>query len=118
VPTPDDTNRTLVEVLTDLSEQGYREDFFVQEDGQVRCGRCRELSDPEALDLDGLRRLEGTSDPADMSAVLALRCPRCGAHGTAVVRYGSEAGPGEALLLRHLDDPPGRQSGQVVDPAR
>jgi hypothetical protein len=116
VDAPQNTNPTLVEVLTELSEQGYREDFFVQEDGQTKCGHCRELSSPEALELDGLRRLEGTSDPADMAAVLALRCPHCGAQGTAVVRYGSEAGPGEAILLRELEERP-RQTLDVAEAA-
>jgi hypothetical protein len=116
VDAPDDTSSTLVEVLSELSDSGYRTDFFVQEDGRTLCGECREIWTPEQLELDGLRRLEGQSDPADMAAVLALHCPGCGAQGTAVLRYGAEAGPGEAILLRDLEERP-RQTLDVAEAA-
>jgi hypothetical protein len=96
---------TLVEVLHELEATGYRGDFFVDEDdGRVCCGACRTCQAPEQVTLDGVRRLEGASDPADMAAVLAISCAECGSRGTAVVRYGPEASAGEAILLRHLDD--------------
>jgi hypothetical protein len=96
---------TLIEVLAELNGQGYDMDFFVDEDdGRVCCGKCRACVDPEDLHLDGLRRIEGASDPADMAAVLALTCVSCGSKGTAVIRFGPEASAGEAILLRHLDD--------------
>lgn len=96
---------TLVEVLSELESIGYDVDFFVDEnDGHVRCGVCRVSRAPAEVELDSLRRLEGASDPGDMTAVLALRCPRCGSRGTAVVRFGPEATAGEAALLQHLDD--------------
>lgn len=97
-------NVTLVDVLRTLSEAGYDTDFFVQDDGNVCCGRCRACQPPEGLALDGVRRLEGASDPADMAAVLAVRCDACGSRGTAVVRFGPEASAGEAILLTGLDD--------------
>jgi hypothetical protein len=100
---PDDV--TLVQVLSELRDQGYDMDFFVDEDnGSVCCGACRACQSPTEVQLDGLRRLEGASDPADMAAVLALSCATCGRKGTAVVRFGPEASAGEAILLRHLDD--------------
>lgn len=99
------TDVTLVEVLTELADAGYRTDFLVGDDGRTRCRACGRDWAPKELQLDGLRRLEGASDPADMATVLALTCPGCGAQGTAVLRYGAEAGPGEALLLQELDDP-------------
>jgi uncharacterized membrane protein len=96
---------TLLEVLGELSTAGYDRDVFVrEEDGYVCCGVCRSCQPPEQILLDGLRRLEGASDPADMSAVLAVTCPSCHAHGTAVVRFGPEASRGEAILLRTIDD--------------
>jgi hypothetical protein len=95
----------LVEVLEELSGAGYRTDFLVDDEGRTKCRTCGRDWAAKELQLDGLRRLEGTSDPADMSTVLALTCPGCGAQGTAVLRYGSEAGPGEATLLRELDEP-------------
>lgn len=104
---------TLVEVLDELNQAGYVADFFVDEDdGKVCCGACRSCQQPESLQLDGLRRIEGASDPADMAAVLALTCPACGCKGTAIVRFGPEASAGEAILLQHLDD--ARPSGLDV----
>jgi hypothetical protein len=96
---------TLVDVLRELSDSGYTSDFFVDEDeGSLCCGTCRACQQAGNVRLDGLRRLEGASDPADMAAVLAITCSDCGQQGTAVVRYGPEATPGEATLLRELDD--------------
>jgi hypothetical protein len=99
------TDVTLVEVLDELSAVGYRTDFLVDDEGRTTCRKCGRDWTAKELQLDGLRRLEGTSDPADMATVLALTCPGCSAQGTAVLRYGAEAGPGEAILLRELDDP-------------
>ena len=110
---------TLIEVLAELTGQGYDTDFFVNEDdGQVCCGKCRACTDPQDLQLDGLRRIEGASDPADMAAVLALTCASCGCKGTAVIRFGPEASAGEAILLRHLDDTRGPGLDVAEDAAR
>ena len=96
---------TLVDVLRELSDSGYTSDFFVDEDeGSLCCGSCRTCQEAGQVRLDGIRRLEGASDPADMAAVLAITCSSCGQQGTAVVKYGPEASAGEAILLRELDD--------------
>jgi hypothetical protein len=99
---PDDA--TLTQVLDGLAEQGYEGDFFIDDDGGICCGACGTCTPAGDAVLDGLRRIEGASDPADMAAVLAVTCPRCGAKGTAVVRYGPEAGPGDAEVLLAIDD--------------
>ena len=92
-------------MLRELHERGYTTDFFIDEDdGSVRCGSCRTSQRPDQVRLDGLRRLEGASDPADMAAVVALTCSACSRKGTAVVRFGPEATAGEAMLLRLVDD--------------
>jgi hypothetical protein len=90
---------TLVEVLDDFQRRGFTEDFLLDDNGSLCCRGCGCCRPPEAVDLDGLVRVEGASDPADMAAVLALTCPACGRHGTAVVRFGPEAGPGDAAFL-------------------
>ncbi len=97
-------NTTLVAVLDGLGRDGFTGDLFVTDEGRVRCGSCRVETAPEDLSLDRLRRVEGASDPADMAAVLAITCPHCGARGTAVVRFGPEAGPADATVLKALDD--------------
>lgn len=95
---------TLVEILGELSQAGYTGDFVVDGDGAVCCRVCGTCQRPESLQLDGQRRIEGASDPADMGIVLAVRCGSCSQKGSVVVRYGPEASEGEAELLTHLDD--------------
>jgi hypothetical protein len=96
-------NTSLVAVLAGLRDSGYDAQFLVGDDGELCCTACEHRAEPEDVQLDELRRLEGASDPADMAAVLAARCPSCDARGTAVVRYGPEAEAGHATLLRHLE---------------
>lgn len=95
---------TILEALDWLTEQGYGGNLFVVEGGLVRCGACRHDTPAAQLDLAHLIRLEGASDPAEMAAVLGLRCHQCGATGAAVVRYGPEASPDEAEVLRAVED--------------
>lgn len=97
-------NTTLVAVLGRFQESGYDADFFVEDDGRLRCRTCGTTVAAEAAELDQLRRVEGASDPADMAAVLGIRCRACGARGTAVLRFGPEASAGEAQVLREIDD--------------
>jgi hypothetical protein len=114
---------TLVEVLAHYRSAGFPADFLVVEPGLVRCASCLADLEPDAVELHSLRRLEGTSDPADMAAVVALVCPRCQAHGTAVIRFGPEASVDEAQVLgslrdqRHSDLLPGAASpGEEITP--
>jgi hypothetical protein len=111
-PTPaaPSDNTSLVEVLAALQQEGYGGDVLVDDDGALCCRACGTCVPADHVVIDQLRRLEGASDPADMAAVLALRCEACSERGTAVVRYGPEAGPGDAALLLALDRP-GRSGG-------
>ena len=96
-------NTSLVAVIAGYRARGYEADFHVADDGNLCCRVCGHCVVPATVTLDELRRLEGASDPADMLAVLAVRCPACGAKGTAVVQYGPEAELGHSILLRQLD---------------
>jgi hypothetical protein len=96
---------TVFEVLRDFQADGYAGDLFAEEGGQVRCGTCDEVSPAGDLDVAQLRRLEGASDPADMAAVVAAPCPRCGAKGVMVVMYGPEASGADADVLAALRTP-------------
>jgi hypothetical protein len=95
---------TLVEVVNYYAEAGYRSNFFATDEGRVRCGHCRRTIDPWHFALESLRRLEGTSDPDDTVAVVAVHCPACGAAGTLVLQYGPMAPEGQALVLKGMDD--------------
>ena len=94
---------TLVEVIRRLEEQGYTAQMAAETGCLIRCFTCRTDSPAPRFQLDALRRTEGASDPADMAAVAAVRCPNCGAQGTLVLKYGPGATPEEAEVLSCLD---------------
>lgn len=99
IEVPADTS--LAEVLSDLAARGFAGSFEVDADsGACRCAACDTSTAPGDVEVADSRRLEGASDPAEMSSVLAVRCPACGHRGVAVVRFGPEASVGEAALLR------------------
>jgi hypothetical protein len=95
---------TVVDVLAELAEQGYTATFWVTEAGEIRCGECRSTADPTTMQLTGLRRFEGASDPDDEVAVLLLVCAHCGARGTSVIKYGPGATEGELAVLAAVED--------------
>ena len=110
-PTPADSpatypaDRSMAEILDDLATRGYDAPVDIDEDsGTCTCGACGAVSPPGTMIVDEAQRIEGASDPADMSSVLALRCPQCDAGGSLVCRYGPEASAGEAALLRAVGD--------------
>lgn len=95
---------TLLEALDQLRAAGFEGDLFVTTEATVRCGSCHHEAAPAELDLHQLVRLEGVSDPGEEAAVLALECTGCGVRGTAVVRFGPEAGPQDVAVLRAVED--------------
>jgi hypothetical protein len=100
---------TLLDVLRRFSEEGFTGSFSAVDTGgtksaRLRCETCHEEFGADAPDVTELRRLEGASDPDDMLAVAALRCPRCSTCGALVLNYGPTAAPADAaalLALRH-----------------
>ena len=97
-------NTTLIEVLHGYEEAGWTTIFGVLDDGSVRCGACDTVTAPSELEVHSLRRMEGASDPADMLAVLAIRCRACGGGGVVVVNFGPEMTEGQVRLLRCAED--------------
>jgi hypothetical protein len=91
VPGVPSDNTTLVAVLDGIAGEGYDGDFFVTGDGLLHCAQCGVDLDPADFDVDAIRRMEGASDPDDLVAVVAARCPACQAQGTAVVGVGPTA---------------------------
>ena len=113
-------NTTLVEVLKEYEDAGWTTAFEVLEDGSVRCGTCQVVTAPSSLEIHSLRRLEGASDPDDMLAVLAVRCPSCGGRGVIVVNFGPEMTEGQVRLMHEAEDrrfhdgaPPAAAPGEV-----
>ena len=95
---------TLVEVIRRLEAEGFVAQMAAEEGGVIRCFTCHRDSPAGEVHLHSLVRTEGASDPADMVAVAALTCPRCGAKGTVALKFGPEASPEEHEALRLLDD--------------
>ncbi|MEX2293922.1 MAG: hypothetical protein WD691_09065 [Acidimicrobiales bacterium] len=95
---------TLLEVLADLAAAGFDGEFWVDVDGALRCRSCGLVQGSGVEEIQGLRRIEGASDPADMAAVVAVTCPACRRRGAAVVRFGPEASAGDAAFLLAVDN--------------
>jgi hypothetical protein len=109
-------NTTLTEVLERYDASGYRGQFGVTDEIDVRCFTCRNTMPPNEVELVSLRRMEGASDPDDMLAIAAMRCPRCGAQGTITLGYGPDSAAEEAELLLRLEDLRGSAEGDEVPP--
>jgi hypothetical protein len=82
--------------------RGYRTTFTVRPDGRLECGNCHAWVSADEVPVQSMRRVEGVSDPADMSAVAAMRCPSCDALGTAAFCFGPHCPPDDAEVLRRL----------------
>ena len=96
---PADTS--LAEVIAGFEQRGFTGHFDVDEStGSTTCVACGAASSPSEIEVADSRRVEGASDPSEMTSVLAVRCPSCGQTGTISCRYGPEASAGEADLLR------------------
>ncbi|MCA1691386.1 MAG: hypothetical protein LC733_03970 [Actinobacteria bacterium] len=105
-PIGDPDDRTLTEILAAFELEGYRGQMAARPGGRVLCVSCHMESDAAEMEMDGLQRVEGVSDPADMLVVAALVCPVCNTHGTLVLGYGPDAGPDDAEVLAGLGDIP------------
>jgi hypothetical protein len=103
--------QTLVEVLDQLAGEGYSGEFRVTRAAppQLECRQCGHAFAPEAVRPTRLHRLEGASDPDELLAVAALRCPQCGAKGAVTLTYGATADEDSAAVLAAMP---------VPDPAR
>jgi len=99
-PTTYPAGTSLAEVITDLESSGFDAQFDVDDEtGACTCASCGSTSSPSVITIHHARRVEGASDPAEMSNVLGLSCPACGQKGIVACRYGPEASTGEGLLL-------------------
>ena len=95
---------TLRGVLAGLEADGYTGQLGARPGGVIRCFSCRHEFPASTVETPTLRRLEGASDPDDMLAVLAVRCPSCATPGTLVLAYGPEAAIEDSEVLAALPD--------------
>jgi len=100
----------LLAVLAGFEANGFVEQFIVLDEGSIRCqGGDHRFSADDAI-VDGERRLEGVSDPADMMIVVGLTCSVYRRKGTLVVHYGPAASAAEADALVALSTAAGRST--------
>jgi hypothetical protein len=104
-PQPPRDPSSMFEILRDLADEGYTEDMTAREGGSILCHHCGQERPAAEFDHGSLRRMEGASDPGDMSAVLGLTCPNCSTKGVLVMMYGPEASAAESDVLLALDPP-------------
>src|SRR6478735_1118762 len=95
---------TLTEVLDAYAAGGFGGSFSAAEGARLECHSCGAAFPAAEVAMSSLRRLEGASDPADMVAVVALTCPRCGSQGTTVLGFGPAAAAEDGDVLGALRD--------------
>jgi hypothetical protein len=96
--------RSLSEILSMYEAQGFTSQMGTRPGGRIVCFNCHFEAPAEDFELVSLSRTEGASDPDDMLAVAALRCPKCTCQGTLVLNYGPESGEDDVDVLRRLHD--------------
>lgn len=102
--------QTVTDVLRELEAQGYSGQLRAVEGARIQCLTCRAVFAAHDAAAEHVRRLEGVSDPADMLAVVALRCPRCATPATLVLDYGPDSSPEDSDVVVALDDVRDRHS--------
>lgn len=96
-------NDTVTGVLDSLRADGFEADLRPADDqGNVVCDACGEVSPAAELTDIEQRRLEGASDPGDMVLAIGARCPACQALGAMVLGYGPQAGAEDAGVVAEL----------------
>src|SRR3954471_6490469 len=96
--------RSLLGILSAFRDDGFTYDFHARPGGIVECGECHAPHPANTLALHQLERLEGDSDPAQMLAVGAVACPKCGVGGTLFLTFGPESTREDDDVLVLLDD--------------
>src|SRR5439155_17076975 len=81
IESTDIETRSVDRELHDLDDEGMTATFSVIPGAKLRCSSCNEALDARDCQIVDVRRLEGSSDPAEMAAVIGLRCPHCHALG-------------------------------------
>ena len=95
---------SIRDFLTEYAGQGYTTTFIVRPAGRLECRAFGERVPAGEVAVRSMRRVEGVSDPSDMSIVGALECPRCGALGTATFCHGAHCPPEDGEVLRALQN--------------
>lgn len=107
----------LHEVTDALDRWGHDGQFEALEGGDIACRTCGRHFPASGQSADHATRLEGDSDPSDMTMVVPITCPRCHTTGALIARYGPEASAADADVLVALPRDAHRGTPTVSDHA-
>ena len=83
---------SVLDAINKLKERGYGEDFMQKEGMLCTFNSCSRLYEPSEVTLVEFHRLEGPSNPDDMSIVYVIET-KDGVKGTIVNAYGAYSDP-------------------------
>lgn len=81
--------KTLVSCMNSLHEDGYRENFVMEEKG-LKAMESEKIYQPEEIKITNFYRFEGESDPGDNAILYAIETSD-GVKGTLTDAYGPYA---------------------------
>jgi len=90
---------TLVEAERALRDKGYKENFTLEKEQELRCTTSNKIYGPEDMHILEYHRFEGDSNPGDMSILFAVIC-KDGTKGLVVSSYGAKV---DLNLLSFMD---------------
>jgi nucleotide-binding universal stress UspA family protein len=94
---------TLMSILDEATERGYATQQIGRTDGHIECTACDQRSPAASFDVQHMRRLEGSSDAADLLLVLWSPCPSCQQRGVLILGYGPNASENDTGILQHVN---------------
>ncbi|MFA5862360.1 MAG: hypothetical protein WDA16_11770 [Candidatus Thermoplasmatota archaeon] len=94
---------TITDFLSLFEDRGYKGSFMTKPGGVLQCGTCGAKHPADAYQVHRVRRVEGASDPSDMTIVAALECLGCHTRGTFTASVGAMSPPDDAEVLRTID---------------
>ncbi|HEK20719.1 phosphoribosylpyrophosphate synthetase [Mucilaginibacter sp. 44-25] len=97
---------TVSEVINNLREKGYTEDFNLHENC-LRCAGNQLQLHPEDFVVDKHYRFEGDSNPDDEAIVYAISSDKYNMKGVLVNGYGISADPVADEMIKALAEKPG-----------
>ncbi|MBD0286509.1 MAG: phosphoribosylpyrophosphate synthetase [Flavisolibacter sp.] len=93
---------TLSETMSELRQQGYTEDFNLQQNClECRNGQYQVFADE--FKVDKFYRFEGESNPSDAAILYAISSDRYGLKGVLVNAYGIYSEPVTDEMLQKLE---------------
>lgn len=95
---------TVTDALTRLRAEGFGNDFYATEEGELACSGCLQTMDPGVMHVHETVRFEGDSNPDDQDIVVAIVCSS-GCKGVYSAAYGPFSPPNDTAVLQKLARP-------------